>query len=71
MIPLNEIEEMYEEDISRASEWIPDLIQEIKQLRQQLAHYEQYEICHPDGTHCCDECLERNGFEVQKNDDTE
>ena len=27
---------------------------------------EKYSICHPDGTHCCDECLERNGFEVKK-----
>ena len=44
------------------------LLAEVKRLREELALYEKYDICHPDGTHCCDECLERNGFEVKKND---
>ena len=44
------------------------LLAEVKRLRDELALYEKYDICHPDGTHCCDECLERNGFEVKKND---
>lgn len=42
----------------------PLLFEEVKRLREELALYEKYAICHPDGTHCCDECLERNGFEV-------
>jgi|TARA_A100001515_G_scaffold34955_1_gene27268 hypothetical protein len=42
------------------------LLAEVKQLREKLNEYEKYSICHPDGTHCCDECLERNGFEVKK-----
>ena len=42
----------------------PLLFEEVKRLREELALYEKYAICHPDGTHCCDECLERNGFKV-------
>ncbi len=42
----------------------PLFLEEVKRLREELALYEKYAICHPDGTHCCDECLERNGFEV-------
>ena len=44
----------------------PLLLAEVKRLRDELALYEKYDICHPDGTHCCDECLERNGFEVKE-----
>jgi hypothetical protein len=44
------------------------LLAEVKRLREQLEWYEQYDICHPEGTHCCDECLERNGFEVKNNE---
>lgn len=47
----------------------PLLLAEVKRLREELALYEKYAICHPDGTHCCDECLERNGFEVIDNVD--
>tara|TARA_R100000234_G_scaffold669_1_gene537 strand:- start:4233 stop:4424 length:192 start_codon:yes stop_codon:yes gene_type:complete len=47
-------------------ESVSDLIVEVKRLREELNEYEKYSICHPDGTHCCDECLERNGFEVKK-----
>lgn len=46
----------------------PLLLAEVKRLRDELVLYEKYDICHPDGTHCCDECLERNGFEVKKNE---
>ena len=46
----------------------PLLLEEVKRLREELALYEKYDICHPDGEHCCDECLERNGFEVKKNE---
>jgi len=45
-----------------------ELKAEVQRLREELALYEKYVICHPDGTHCCDECLERNGFEVMKNE---
>ena len=45
---------------------IDELLAEVKRLREELNEYEKYSICHPDGTHCCDECLERNGFEVKK-----
>ena len=45
-----------------------ELKAEVMRLREELALYEKYVICHPDGTHCCDECLERNGFEVMKNE---
>ena len=46
----------------------PLLLAEVKRLREELYQYEKYSICHPDTTHCCDECLERNGFEVKKNE---
>ena len=45
-----------------------ELKAEVERLREELALYEKYVICHPDGTHCCDECLERNGSEVMKNE---
>ena len=53
---------------SLSNRWnvIPDLLAEVKRLREELALYEKYVICHPDGEHCCDECLERNGFEVKQ-----
>jgi len=44
----------------------PLLLEEVKRLREELYEYEKYSICHPDATHCCDECLERNGFEVKE-----
>tara|TARA_R100000008_G_C3586789_1_gene173097 strand:+ start:167 stop:415 length:249 start_codon:yes stop_codon:yes gene_type:complete len=44
----------------------PLLLAEVKRLREELEWYQQYDICHPDGKYCCDECLERNGFEVKE-----
>ena len=50
-----------------ASGW-DSLNAEVKRLRFELDEYEKYDICHPDGLYCCDECLERNGFEVAKDE---
>lgn len=36
MIDLDMLEELYNDDISRASEWIPDLLAEVKRLREEL-----------------------------------
>jgi len=47
-------------------EGLEDRDEYIKGCLDNFAEYEKYSICHPDGTHCCDECLERNGFEVKK-----
>jgi len=56
------------EDSRRLKACATRLLAEVERLREELALYEKYVICHPDGTHCCDECLERNGFEVMKNE---
>ena len=49
-------------------EYISNLLAEVERLRFELDEYEKYDICHPDGLYCCDECLERNGFEVAKDE---
>ena len=71
MIDTDEYIEMWDDNLL-GSEGVQilmnTLISEVERLREELALYEKYEICHPDGEHCCDECLERNGFEVKKND---
>ena len=66
---MNYTNEAWEEEqmSNLGCESVSDLIAEVKRLRDELALYEKYDICHPDGTHCCDECLERNGFEVKRN----
>ena len=43
-----------------------ELLTEVKRLRALLEWYEEYDICHPNAQHCCDDCLERNGFEVEE-----
>jgi hypothetical protein len=67
MIDTDEYIEMWNDHLL-GSEGVQDLmnalIAKVERLREELALYEKYAICHPDGTHCCDECLERNGFEV-------
>jgi hypothetical protein len=35
MIDLDMLEELYNDDISRASEWIPDLLAEVKRLQKE------------------------------------
>jgi len=37
MIDLDMLEELYNDDISRASEWIPDLLAEVKRLREVMS----------------------------------
>tara|TARA_R100000664_G_scaffold34173_1_gene54631 strand:- start:2458 stop:2700 length:243 start_codon:yes stop_codon:yes gene_type:complete len=63
IVPTEDILKMLE-PIRERDNKIAELDAEVKRLREKLYEYEKYSICHPDATHCCDECLERNGFEV-------